>query len=156
MRLPRIICDGPKCHHTCPLKRKAKEDNADTQEKGHMKTEWREMNPTSEGLLTTPGAVRGRGEVRPERFQKNQSPLIPWFKVSNLQTVNEYVSDLSHPDCGDLFRKPWGLNTPGHTLLCTLISPNGTHLTLNVWKVKASQSLWASHLSSCACSQETL
>lgn len=49
----------------CPLKRKAKEDNADTQEKGHMKTEWREMNPTSEGPLTTPGAVRSRGEVRP-------------------------------------------------------------------------------------------
>jgi len=28
-----------------------------------MKTEWGEMKPTSEGLLTTPGAVRSRGEV---------------------------------------------------------------------------------------------
>ena len=41
------------------------EDNADTQGKGHMKTKWGEMKPTSEGLLTTPGAVRSRGDVLP-------------------------------------------------------------------------------------------
>lgn len=42
-RLPWIFQEGPNCHHKCPHKRKAKEDNADTQAKGRMKTGQREM-----------------------------------------------------------------------------------------------------------------
>lgn len=42
-RLTWIFQEGPKCDHKCPHKRKEKEDNADTQAKGHMETGQREV-----------------------------------------------------------------------------------------------------------------